>query len=58
MANRRSDTTKDSNLPSTDVAEGIERAPHCAMFRAMGYDDEDLDSLMVGVANPAVKRDK
>ncbi|PSP51434.1 dihydroxy-acid dehydratase [Halobacteriales archaeon QH_1_68_42] len=32
---------------------GADRAPHRAMFRAMGYDDEDLTSPMVGLANPA-----
>ncbi|UTF55728.1 dihydroxy-acid dehydratase [Natronosalvus rutilus] len=45
--------SKDPDLPSTDVTEGIERAPHRAMFRAMGFDDEDLAAPMVGVANPA-----
>jgi dihydroxy-acid dehydratase len=44
---------KDPNLPSSEVTEGAERAPHRAMFRAMGFDDEDLGSPMVGVANPA-----
>jgi len=44
---------KDEDLPSTEVTEGTERAPHRAMFRAMGYDDEDLSSPMVGIANPA-----
>ncbi|MXR20009.1 dihydroxy-acid dehydratase [Halobacterium bonnevillei] len=44
---------KDSDLPSADVTEGYERAPHRAMFRAMGYDDADFSSPMVGVANPA-----
>jgi dihydroxy-acid dehydratase len=44
---------KDPALPSTDVTEGTERAPHRAMFRAMGYDDEDMASPMVGIANPA-----
>jgi dihydroxy-acid dehydratase len=44
---------KDPELPSNDVTEGAERAPHRAMFRAMGYDDEDLASPMVGIANPA-----
>ncbi len=44
---------KDSNLPSTDVTEGADRAPHRSMFRAMGFDDDDLSSPMVGVANPA-----
>jgi dihydroxy-acid dehydratase len=44
---------KDPDLPSNDVTQGPERAPHRAMFRAMGYDDEDLASPMVGIANPA-----
>ena len=44
---------KQAGLPSRDVTEGAERAPHRAMFRAMGFDDEDLRSPMVGVANPA-----
>ncbi|MEF8907143.1 MAG: dihydroxy-acid dehydratase [Haloarculaceae archaeon] len=44
---------KDPDLPSNEVTQGAERAPHRAMFRAMGYDDEDLASPMVGIANPA-----
>ena len=44
---------KDPDLPSAEVTEGPERAPHRAMFRAMGYDDQDLNSPMVGIANPA-----
>ncbi|WP_435175897.1 dihydroxy-acid dehydratase [Halorussus sp. AFM4] len=44
---------KPADLPSSEVTEGVERAPHRSMFRAMGYDDEDLSSPMVGVANPA-----
>ncbi|WP_436343951.1 dihydroxy-acid dehydratase [Natronorubrum sp. FCH18a] len=44
---------KSEELPSNEVTEGVERAPHRAMFRAMGYDDEDLSSPMIGVANPA-----
>jgi dihydroxy-acid dehydratase len=44
---------KPDDLPSTDVTEGYEHAPHRAMFRAMGYDDGDLSSPMIGVANPA-----
>jgi len=44
---------KDPDLPSNEVTQGAERAPHRAMFRAMGYDDEDLSSPMVGIANPA-----
>ncbi|GAB3327129.1 dihydroxy-acid dehydratase [Haloplanus salinarum] len=44
---------KDPDLRSTDVTEGRDRAPHRSMFRAMGFDDEDLSSPMVGVPNPA-----
>lgn len=44
---------KDPSLPSNEVTSGIERAPHRSMFRAMGYDDADLASPMIGVANPA-----
>jgi dihydroxy-acid dehydratase len=44
---------KPDHLPSNDVTEGPERAPHRAMFRAMGYDDADFDSPMVGIPNPA-----
>ncbi|MFB6146573.1 MAG: dihydroxy-acid dehydratase [Halobacteriaceae archaeon] len=44
---------KDEDLRSREVTEGPDRAPHRAMFRAMGYDDDDLSSPMVGVANPA-----
>ena len=46
-------TGKPAQLPSTEVTEGPERAPHRAMFRAMGFDDDDLSAPMVGVANPA-----
>ncbi len=44
---------KDENLRSRDVTEGPEKAPHRAMFRAMGFDDEDLSSPIIGVPNPA-----
>ncbi|AOW80287.1 dihydroxy-acid dehydratase [Halodesulfurarchaeum formicicum] len=44
---------KDPSLPSNEVVQGAERAPHRAMFRAMDYDDEDLASPMIGIANPA-----
>jgi len=44
---------KPEGLRSREVTEGPERAPHRAMFRAMGFDDEDLASPMVGIANPA-----
>ncbi|WP_115864852.1 dihydroxy-acid dehydratase [Halorussus litoreus] len=46
-------TEKPDDLPSSEVTKGRDKAPHRAMFRAMGYDDEDLSSPMVAVANPA-----
>ncbi len=49
----RTKPEKNPRLPSSDVTEGPERAPHRSMFRAMGYDDEDLASPMIGVPNPA-----
>jgi dihydroxy-acid dehydratase len=45
--------SKDPELRSSEVTAGRDRAPHRSMFRAMGFDDEDLESPMVGVANPA-----
>jgi len=44
---------KPDDLPSSEVTEGPDKAPHRAMFRAMGYDDADLSSPMIGIANPA-----
>ncbi|AGB39492.1 dihydroxy-acid dehydratase [Natronococcus occultus] len=44
---------KDERLQSREVTEGAEKAPHRAMFRAMGFDDEDLGSPLIGVPNPA-----
>jgi dihydroxy-acid dehydratase len=49
----REESGKDPNLRSSEVTEGTDQAPSRAMFRAMGYDDDDLSSPMVGVANPA-----
>ncbi len=38
---------------SNEVTEGADRAPHRALFHAMGFTDEDLKKPLVGVANPA-----
>lgn len=37
---------------SRDAVDGPERAPNRAFFHAMGYDDDDLQRPLVGVANP------
>ncbi|MWV41240.1 dihydroxy-acid dehydratase [Natrialba sp. INN-245] len=53
MSSDEFDYGKDEQLPSHEVTQGAEKAPHRAMFRAMGFDDEDFSSPMIGVANPA-----
>ncbi|GAB7020426.1 dihydroxy-acid dehydratase [Halostagnicola bangensis] len=53
MSSDKFDHGKDERLQSREVTEGAEKAPHRAMFRAMGFDDEDLGSPMIGVPNPA-----
>ena len=47
------DYGKDEALRSREVTEGAAKAPHRAMFRAMGFDDEDFGAPMIGVPNPA-----
>lgn len=38
-------------LPSRKVVEGTSRAPHRAMYKAMGLTDEDLDRPIIGVSS-------
>src|ERR671926_1437229 len=38
-------------LPSRTVVEGPSRAPHRAMFKAMGLKDQDLEKPLVGVSS-------
>jgi dihydroxy-acid dehydratase len=42
-----------AKIQSQDVTDGPWCAPSRAMFRAMGYTDEDLDQPLIGIANPA-----
>jgi dihydroxy-acid dehydratase len=38
----------------SDIAKkGIERAPHRALFKAMGYTDEEMKRPLIGIANSA-----
>jgi dihydroxy-acid dehydratase len=48
-----SENGQSDKIQSQDVTEGLGRAPARAMFRAMGYDDEDLAQPLIGIANPA-----
>ena len=38
-------------LQSTKTIEGPSRAPHRAMYKAMGLDDEDLNKPIIGVSS-------
>ncbi|MDI6870707.1 MAG: dihydroxy-acid dehydratase [Bacillota bacterium] len=38
-------------MPSLGVKDGLTRAPHRSLFKAMGYTDEELRRPLVGVAN-------
>jgi dihydroxy-acid dehydratase len=40
-------------MKSDRVKKGIERAPHRALFKSMGYTDEELSRPLVGIANSA-----
>jgi dihydroxy-acid dehydratase len=40
-------------MKSDIVKSGIDRAPHRALFKAMGYTDEELKRPLVGIANSA-----
>ncbi|MFB6169967.1 MAG: dihydroxy-acid dehydratase [Haloarculaceae archaeon] len=42
-----------SDRRSAEVTEGPGRAPQRAMFRAMGFGDEEIHRPMLGIANPA-----
>ena len=39
------------SLRCRDVVEGMDRAENRALFKAMGYTDEDLQKPLIGVAN-------
>lgn len=40
-------------MRSDSVKKGTERAPHRALFKAMGYTDEELAQPLIGIANSA-----
>ncbi len=40
-------------MRSDAMKKGLERAPHRALFKAMGYSDEELGRPLIGVANSA-----
>ncbi|MEL7330251.1 MAG: dihydroxy-acid dehydratase, partial [Cyanobacteria bacterium J06559_1] len=39
------------NRKSQVVTQGVQRAPNRAMLRAVGFQDEDFDKPVVGLAN-------
>lgn len=42
-------------IRSQEVTEGVERAPHRAMFYGMDLTEEDLEKPLIGVPNPAAE---
>ncbi|MDM8525744.1 dihydroxy-acid dehydratase [Desulfococcaceae bacterium HSG8] len=38
-------------MKSDSVKKGIERAPHRALFKSMGYTDDEISRPMIGIAN-------
>jgi len=40
-------------MKSDSVKKGIERAPHRALFKAMGYTDAEIGKPLIGIANSA-----
>ncbi|HBF36001.1 MAG TPA: dihydroxy-acid dehydratase [Firmicutes bacterium] len=40
-------------MRSQKVLEGVDRAPHRALFKAMGYTDEELKRPLIAIANSA-----
>jgi len=43
----------EAKMISDSVKKGIERAPHRALFKSMGYTDEELARPLVGIASSA-----
>lgn len=43
------------SMPSDSVKKGVERAPHRALFRALGLCDEDFEKPFIGVVNSFIE---
>ena len=39
-------------MRSDIVKKGVEKAPHRSLFKAMGYTDKEIESPLIGIANP------
>jgi dihydroxy-acid dehydratase len=46
-----SEKTMPENLRSKVVTQGVQRSPNRAMLRAVGFQDEDFNKAIVGIAN-------
>ena len=42
---------KDDKLRSSQMTEGIERAPHRSLMKAMGWSDNEIHSPIIGIVN-------
>ena len=38
-------------LRSTAITQGVQRSPNRAMLRAVGFDDDDFNKPIIGIAN-------
>src|SRR5690606_28549447 len=43
--------TKDLRIRSKVISEGVNRVPNRAMLRAVGFQDEDFQKPMIGIAS-------
>lgn len=43
--------SKDLRIRSHDISEGVNRTPNRAMLRAVGFEDEDFNKPMIGIAS-------
>lgn len=46
-----SEKTMPENLKSKVITQGVQRSPNRAMLRAVGFQDEDFNKAIVGIAN-------
>ena len=42
-------------MKSDQAKKGVERAPHRALFKAIGYTDEEIKRPLIGIANAVIE---
>ena len=51
MTKEHSEQQKDLRIRSKVISEGVSRTPNRAYLRALGFEDEDFQKPMIGVAS-------